>query len=71
VIGNDNIFANEVALAGHIVVEDHVFHFEQRRRASVCAVWAACDGWREVEDRAGCVAVFYDGRKSAALAWLE
>jgi len=24
-IGNDNIFANEVALAGHIVVEDHVF----------------------------------------------
>jgi UDP-N-acetylglucosamine acyltransferase len=25
VIDNDNIFANEVALAGHIVVEDHVF----------------------------------------------
>ena len=25
VIGSDNIFANEVALAGHIVVEDHVF----------------------------------------------
>lgn len=25
VIGDDNIFANEVALAGHIVVEDHVF----------------------------------------------
>ncbi|HET7112172.1 MAG TPA: acyl-ACP--UDP-N-acetylglucosamine O-acyltransferase [Pyrinomonadaceae bacterium] len=25
VIGNDNIFANEAALAGHIVVEDHVF----------------------------------------------
>jgi UDP-N-acetylglucosamine acyltransferase len=25
VIGNDNIFANEVALAGHILVEDHVF----------------------------------------------
>ena len=25
VIGNDNIFANEVALAGHIVVEDQVF----------------------------------------------
>jgi UDP-N-acetylglucosamine acyltransferase len=24
-IGDDNIFANEVALAGHIVVEDHVF----------------------------------------------
>jgi len=24
-IGNDNIFANEVALAGHITVEDHVF----------------------------------------------
>ena len=24
-IGSDNIFANEVALAGHIVVEDHVF----------------------------------------------
>jgi len=25
VIGDDNIFANEVALAGHIQVEDHVF----------------------------------------------
>ena len=25
VIGDDNIFANEVALAGHIVVENHVF----------------------------------------------
>ncbi len=25
VIGDNNIFANEVALAGHIVVEDHVF----------------------------------------------
>lgn len=25
IIGADNIFANEVALAGHIVVEDHVF----------------------------------------------
>jgi UDP-N-acetylglucosamine acyltransferase len=25
VIGDDNIFANEVAMAGHIVVEDHVF----------------------------------------------
>ncbi|HEU4433451.1 MAG TPA: acyl-ACP--UDP-N-acetylglucosamine O-acyltransferase [Pyrinomonadaceae bacterium] len=25
VIGDDNIFANEVALAGHILVEDHVF----------------------------------------------
>jgi UDP-N-acetylglucosamine acyltransferase len=25
VIGDDNIFANEVALAGYIVVEDHVF----------------------------------------------
>ena len=25
VIGNDNIFANEVALAGHIIVEDQVF----------------------------------------------
>jgi len=25
VIGNDNIFANEVALAGHITLEDHVF----------------------------------------------
>jgi UDP-N-acetylglucosamine acyltransferase len=25
VIGDDNIFANEVALAGHITVEDHVF----------------------------------------------
>lgn len=25
VIGSDNIFANEVALAGHILVEDHVF----------------------------------------------
>src|SRR5688572_16807676 len=25
VIGNDNVFANEVALAGHIVVEDQVF----------------------------------------------
>lgn len=25
VIGNDNIFANEVALAGHITIEDHVF----------------------------------------------
>ena len=25
VIGDDNIFANEAALAGHIVVEDHVF----------------------------------------------
>ena len=25
VIGSDNIFANEVALAGHIVIEDHVF----------------------------------------------
>jgi len=25
VIGDDNIFANEVALAGHIIVEDHVF----------------------------------------------
>jgi UDP-N-acetylglucosamine acyltransferase len=25
VIGSDNIFANEVALAGHIFVEDHVF----------------------------------------------
>jgi len=24
-IGSDNIFANEVALAGHILVEDHVF----------------------------------------------
>ena len=24
-IGDDNIFANEVALAGHIVIEDHVF----------------------------------------------
>ena len=24
-IGNDNIFANEVALAGHIEIEDHVF----------------------------------------------
>jgi len=24
-IGDDNVFANEVALAGHIVVEDHVF----------------------------------------------
>jgi UDP-N-acetylglucosamine acyltransferase len=24
-IGDDNIFANEVALAGHIEVEDHVF----------------------------------------------
>ncbi|PYS52682.1 MAG: acyl-[acyl-carrier-protein]--UDP-N-acetylglucosamine O-acyltransferase [Acidobacteria bacterium] len=24
-IGNDNIFANEVALAGHIMVEDHAF----------------------------------------------
>ncbi len=24
-IGDDNIFANEVALAGHILVEDHVF----------------------------------------------
>jgi UDP-N-acetylglucosamine acyltransferase len=24
-IGDDNIFANEVALAGHITVEDHVF----------------------------------------------
>jgi UDP-N-acetylglucosamine acyltransferase len=25
VVGDDNIFANEVALAGHITVEDHVF----------------------------------------------
>ena len=25
VIGNDNIFANEVALAGHIMIEDRVF----------------------------------------------
>jgi UDP-N-acetylglucosamine acyltransferase len=25
VVGSDNIFANEVALAGHIVVEDNVF----------------------------------------------
>jgi UDP-N-acetylglucosamine acyltransferase len=25
VIGDDNIFANDVALAGHIVIEDHVF----------------------------------------------
>lgn len=25
IIGDDNIFANEVALAGHIMVEDHVF----------------------------------------------
>ena len=25
VIGDDNIFANEVALAGHITIEDHVF----------------------------------------------
>lgn len=25
VIGDDNVFANEVALAGHITVEDHVF----------------------------------------------
>ena len=25
IIGDDNVFANEVALAGHIVVEDHVF----------------------------------------------
>jgi len=25
VIGDDNIFANEVALAGHIAIEDHVF----------------------------------------------
>jgi UDP-N-acetylglucosamine acyltransferase len=25
IIGDDNIFANEVALAGHTVVEDHVF----------------------------------------------
>jgi len=25
VIGDDNIFANEVALAGHITLEDHVF----------------------------------------------
>ncbi|HEU4769148.1 MAG TPA: hypothetical protein VFS77_17320, partial [Pyrinomonadaceae bacterium] len=24
-IGDDNIFANEVALAGHITIEDHVF----------------------------------------------
>ena len=24
-IGDDNIFANEVALAGHIIIEDHVF----------------------------------------------
>jgi UDP-N-acetylglucosamine acyltransferase len=24
-IGNDNIFANDVALAGHITIEDHVF----------------------------------------------
>ncbi|PYS68697.1 MAG: acyl-[acyl-carrier-protein]--UDP-N-acetylglucosamine O-acyltransferase [Acidobacteria bacterium] len=24
-VGDDNIFANEVALAGHIVIEDHVF----------------------------------------------
>ena len=24
-IGGDNIFANEVALAGHIVIEDHIF----------------------------------------------
>ena len=25
VIGDDNIFANEVALAGHVLIEDHVF----------------------------------------------
>jgi UDP-N-acetylglucosamine acyltransferase len=25
VVGDDNVFANDVALAGHIVVEDHVF----------------------------------------------
>jgi UDP-N-acetylglucosamine acyltransferase len=25
IIGNDNIFANEVALAGHITIEDRVF----------------------------------------------
>jgi UDP-N-acetylglucosamine acyltransferase len=25
IIGDDNIFANEVALAGHITIEDHVF----------------------------------------------
>jgi len=25
IVGDDNIFANEVALAGHITVEDHVF----------------------------------------------
>jgi len=25
VIGDDNVFANEVALAGHIAIEDHVF----------------------------------------------
>ena len=25
VVGDDNIFANEVALAGHITIEDHVF----------------------------------------------
>jgi UDP-N-acetylglucosamine acyltransferase len=25
VIGDDNTFANEVALAGHIMIEDHVF----------------------------------------------
>jgi len=25
VIGDDNVFANEVALAGHITIEDHVF----------------------------------------------
>jgi UDP-N-acetylglucosamine acyltransferase len=25
IIGDDNIFANDVALAGHIVIEDHVF----------------------------------------------
>jgi len=24
-IGDDNVFANEVALAGHIIVEDHIF----------------------------------------------
>ena len=68
IVGDDNIFTNGAALAGHIEVEDHVFLSNNVGAHQFVRIGPLCDGWRQVKDRAGRAAVLYHGWQSAACA---
>ena len=65
-VGDDNILTNGAALAGHIVVEDHVFLSNNVGAHQFFALRSVRDGRRQVKNRAGRAAILYHGRQSAA-----